>query len=279
MYFRSSAEFFRRSLLIVCLWVFCGLTPVTAQLSVLSWNLKDFGHSKTDKEIDFIATIISRHDLVAIQEVVAGPGGAQAVARLMAALNRTGNKWDYDISSVTSGSSAYKAERYAFIWKTSKVKKIEKGWLEKHYSNEIEREPFFCRFQASGKTFTLVNFHAITKSKQPEREVKYFKFFPALYPSDKLLFCGDFNLPQSHSVFYPLKRMGYQPALVGQKTSLRQKCLQADCLASEFDNFFFNPINLVVKNPGVIHFYQHFDDLKSARKLTDHIPIYVTLYP
>ncbi len=51
---------------------------------------------------------------------MAGYGGAQAVARLADELNRKGTKWDYVISDPTS-SSAYKTERYAFIWKTSKV--------------------------------------------------------------------------------------------------------------------------------------------------------------
>jgi hypothetical protein len=38
---------------------------------------------------------------------------------------------DYVISDPTS-SSAYKTERYAFIWKT--IKKIGRAWLEKKIS-------------------------------------------------------------------------------------------------------------------------------------------------
>ncbi len=43
-----------------------------------------------------MAAILKNYDVVAIQEVVAGPGGAAAIARLHDALNRTGSKWDYD---------------------------------------------------------------------------------------------------------------------------------------------------------------------------------------
>jgi hypothetical protein len=68
------------------------------------------------------------------------------------------------------------------------------------------------------KQFTVVNFHAITK---PETEIKYFKFFPE-YPTLNLIFAGDFNCPQSHTVFIPLRKMGYQSILVGQKTSLKK---------------------------------------------------------
>ena len=81
------------------------------------------------------------YDLIAIQEVVAGYGGAQAVARLADELNRKGSKWDYVISDLTI-SSAYKTERYALSGKHQLLKKIGKPWLEKKYHLEIDREPF-----------------------------------------------------------------------------------------------------------------------------------------
>jgi hypothetical protein len=63
----------------------------------------------------------------------------QAVARLSDELNRTGSKWDYIISDPTS--SSHIKERYAFIWKTNKLKQIGKAWLEKKYHSEIEESP------------------------------------------------------------------------------------------------------------------------------------------
>src|SRR5690606_28066421 len=161
--------------------------------------------------------------------------------RLADALNRKGSKWDYAISEPTS-SSAYKTERYAYIWKTQKLRKVGETWLEKKYHQEIDREPYYIRLEQNGKHFTLVNFHAITKSKQPETEVKYFKFLPELYSKDNLIFCGDFNLPQQHSVFNPIKKMGYQPILKNQKTSLKISCKDGECLASEFDNIFYHSL-------------------------------------
>ena len=196
-------------------------TTLFSQPKLLSWNIENFGQSKSNQEISFIANTLRDYDIVAIQEVVAGDGGAQAVAKLADELNRKGTKWDYVISDPTS-SSAYKTERYAFLWKTSKIKKIGKAWLEKRYHLEIDREPYFCTFQYESKQFTVVNFHAITKSKQPETEIKYFKFLPDEYPTLNLLFVGDFNCPQSHTVFNPLKKMGYKSILINQKTSLKK---------------------------------------------------------
>jgi hypothetical protein len=120
----------------------------------------------------------------------------------------------------------------------------------------------------------VVNFHAITKSKQPETEIKYFKFLPAEYPGLNLIFAGDFNCPQSHTVFNPLKKMGYQSVLVNQKTSLKQECKNNICLASEFDNMFYEATKFKNIKSGFIPFYKNFNSLKEARNISDHIPIW-----
>jgi endonuclease/exonuclease/phosphatase family metal-dependent hydrolase len=248
--------------------------PVKA-VHICSWNLMNFGKSKSDSELESIANTVKDFDVVLIQEVVAqDPGGAQAVGRLGEILNRTGAKWEYRVSDATSGENSYKRERYAFLWKPSELSLVGKPWLEIQYTNEINREPYYATFRWGTHEFTLANFHAITKTMQPETEIKYFKFLPAEYPTLNLLFCGDFNLPQSHTVFNPLKKMGYQPALTSQKTSLKLTCVNDDCLASEFDNFYYNSDKIDSISSGVIHFYKSFSDLKEARKITDHVPVY-----
>lgn len=259
------------------LLLFLILTAVVhAQLKTFSWNLENFGKSKSDTEITFIANTIKDYDIVAIQEVVAGYGGAQSVARLADELNRKGAKWDYSVSNPTS-SSAYKTERYAFLWKTATVKLIGKPWLEKKYHLEIDREPYYATFEYQRKQITLANFHAITKSKQPETEIKYFKFLLAEYPNLNLIFIGDFNCPQSHTVFNPLRKMGWKSAFENQKTSLKKECKNNHCLASEFDNIWFQPSKVTVSKMEVLYFYESFPSLKEARAISDHIPITATL--
>jgi deoxyribonuclease-1-like protein len=249
--------------------VFCSIT-------ICSWNLQNFGNSKSNTEVDFIATTIQNFDIIAIQEVIAGNGGVQVVERLVDLMNRKGGSWDYTISNPTISSSSNTSERYAFIWNKRSVTKLGAAWLENHYVAEIDREPYFATFMKEGKEFTIVSFHAKPKAKQPETEIKYFKFFPNLYTKLNLIFCGDFNCPQSHTVFNPLKTMGYLPALVGQKTTLRMKCINNDCLASEFDNIFYHPNKISFVKSGVIHFYRSFPTMEMARRISDHIPIYLT---
>jgi hypothetical protein len=70
---------------------------ILSQTKLISWNIANFGQSKSDKTIHYIANYLD-YDIIAVQEVVAGYGGVQAVARLSDELNRTGSKWDYIIS-------------------------------------------------------------------------------------------------------------------------------------------------------------------------------------
>ena len=264
-------------LIAFCFSAFWLNVSVQAQVTVklCTWNIRDIGQSKSEAELLFIANTINNFDVVAIQEVVAGYGGAQAIARLATKLNVSGLAWDYTVSDPTS-SSAYKQERYAFLWKKSRLTKIGAALLEKQYGIEIDREPYFATFKMADKNFTLVNYHAITKKMQPETEIKYFKFLPSAYPGLNLIFTGDFNCPESHSVFNPLKKMGYRAALTGQKTSLRQQCIDGDCLASEFDNIFYNSKAVTAIQADVIHFYTAFTTIEEAGKISDHVPVFFT---
>src|SRR5690554_4672329 len=92
------------------------------KLSLVSWNIQYLGRTKTSEDIYEIANILRDFDIVAIQEVVAkDPAGAQAVAKIADELNRMGYKWDYQISDPTKSPTVYISERYAYLWKTSKV--------------------------------------------------------------------------------------------------------------------------------------------------------------
>jgi endonuclease/exonuclease/phosphatase family metal-dependent hydrolase len=63
-----------------------------AQTKILTWNIENLGKSKSQSEINYIANTLKDYDIVALQEVVAGHGGAQSVAKLADQLNRKGAK-------------------------------------------------------------------------------------------------------------------------------------------------------------------------------------------
>ncbi|GHA27218.1 deoxyribonuclease [Salinimicrobium marinum] len=266
---------FRISFFIVVLIFWSG--TLQAQVKICSWNLQNFGKSKSAAEIQFVANTLKEFDVVALQEIVAGYGGAQAVAKLADELNRTGTNWDYIVSDPTV-STPYGTERYAYLWKTSSIKRVKRAWLEDNYVQEIDREPYLLDFNYNGELFTLVSFHAIPKKRQPETEIKYFKFFPEFYAEKNLIFLGDFNIPQSHTVFNPLKKMGYESVFKDQKTTMKMKCVAGECLASEYDNIFYDTKNSGLQASGVVHFYRNFPDMKAARRISDHIPVWAEFY-
>ncbi|KUF37892.1 endonuclease [Myroides marinus] len=252
---------------------------VDAQVKIMTWNLLNVGKSKTDENIEYIAKVIKQTDIIAIQEVVTNPSGAQTIAKIHEELNRSsGAKWDYAISDPTV-SSPYRSERYAYMWKTSNVKLKGKPFLEPTYVEEIEREPYMATFIYKGKELTISSIHTLPTKHQPETEIKYLKFFPEVYPEHNLIFLGDFNLTEQHSVFNPLKKLGYVPSFTEQKSSLKQKCIKGDCLASEYDNIFYHTDKNELVKAKPILFFEDFEDITIARRISDHIPLMITINP
>jgi deoxyribonuclease-1-like protein len=251
---------------------------LNAKVRIGSWNLQNFGDKKSDSAIALIANTLKDLDIVAIQEVLKSNGGARAVARLVTQLNNQGTQWDYVISNSTSGENVQEQERYAYIWKKARVKRKGRYRLADSFEGPISREPFLCTFSAGELEFTLASFHALPKKKQPETEIRYLRYFPGTYSDPNLIFLGDFNCPQSHTVFNPLKALGYKPALIGIKTTLRQECSGGDCMASEYDNIFYPQGKFRMLKSGVLPFYLYYNgDMKAARRLSDHAPVFIEL--
>ena len=63
-----------------------------SQTKFLSWNLENFGKSKTQSSLNFIASTVQDYDIITIQEIVTGYNGTQTVAKLSQLLNEKGSK-------------------------------------------------------------------------------------------------------------------------------------------------------------------------------------------
>jgi len=248
-------------------------------LIVSSWNIRDLGRTKDDNEILEIAKIIKNYDIVAIQEVVAkDPAGAQAVAKIADELNRMGSKWDYRISAPTKSPSAYISERYAFLWKTSKVKLLNRAYLDTELENLCYREPYIGKFQSKTSpdtlSFYVINFHSRKFNDNPEEEIIYFKEYSNRLNSDNIIILGDFNLDETHKVWLNFYKEGYKPALKDTKTTLKTKCKNNSYLNYPIDNiYYFKGINHIAS--GVNDFVGSCQNLETARTLSDHLPIHL----
>ena len=245
---------------------------------VVSWNLYNFGRTKDDQEIEVAAQTLRDFDLVAVQEVVTSPPGAQAIGKLDAALDRTGFAWDYRISDPTTGAGT---ERYAFLWKPSRVRLVGQAWLESSLADPIDREPYLARFEhrRTGQRFLVASLHAVPTSKDPAREVARHDQLHRRYDADHVLLLGDFNLDEDDPAFDGLRRVGYRAVLDDQPTSLRRKPDPGPNghLANEYDNIFYETGPLRAARGGVLDFTDQFSSLNEARSLSDHLPVFVDM--
>lgn len=249
---------------------------VDAPLRLVSWNIANLGGSKSDAEIGVMADVLApAADLVAIQEVITSEAGQEAVRRLGEALQARGGTWAWTLSEPTSGRGT---ERYAFLWRTERVRLDGLCSLNAGLAEPLDREPFLCRFATGARSVLVASFHAVPESKDPARENALLARLDAEYPQDDLVIVGDFNLPARHSAFDGLRARGFAEALGDALTTLKAvRSPSGEHLANPYDHVFYEPATLRPHRAGVLDFSGRFGDLRDARNVSDHLPVFVEL--
>jgi endonuclease/exonuclease/phosphatase family metal-dependent hydrolase len=120
----------------------------------------------------------------------------------------------------------------------------------------------------------LINFHAIPHDQQPEQEIKIVRDLAFNFGDTPVIFMADWNVVDHHTVFNPLKRIGYHFALTGKPTTLKFKCVDQHYKNHAIDNILLPPA-FSIKHAGIHDFVGHCDNLTSARKISDHLPVWV----
>lgn len=139
---------------------------VDSTLLLATWNIREFGGNKyggrDDEALYYIAEILSRFDLIAVQEI---RDNLDALDRLMGIL---GSWWKYLVSDVTLGQQG-NDERLAYIYDTRKlsfgglagelIPPAEKkdGKLLQPFA--FARTPFLAGFRAGWFKFTICTHH------------------------------------------------------------------------------------------------------------------------
>lgn len=264
--------------LLTFLFIFTGGSLLAQPLRLVTWNIQDLGRTKDAQEIYSIAQLLRDYDIVAIQEVVGlDPAGARAVAKIADELNRMGSKWDYSVSDRTQSPSSHISERYAYLWKTSKVDLLSDPYLDQELAEVCFREPYIAQFSPKGSKehFFVVNFHSRKHDQQPEQEIKYFSLYTQRLAADNVLIAGDFNLDEKHTVWNPLYKKGYTSAIRNTPTTLKRKCARGNYLNYAIDNIYFNTKCVKKLEAGRVDFVRNCGDLSTARGISDHLPVYL----
>ena len=193
---------------------------VERNLLIATWNIRCFGSltrkwrasSGDSPKRDLhallcIAEIISRFDVVAIQEV---QGDLRALRDLMKVL---GSNWSLSMTDITKGDKGNK-ERIAFLFDMRKVQLsglaceivIPPEWLEEIEEDALReqfaRTPYAVSFRANGKTFVLVTLHVWYGDEAKERtpELKAIARWMSEWALQEnawdhnLIILGDFNI-------------------------------------------------------------------------------------
>ena len=195
----------------------------TETLLLATWNIRDFGDNRRTESLHYLAEIISRFDLVAIQEVGMNQDG---LAKLVSLL---GHNWDYIVTDCTEGVDGC-SERMAFIYDRCKVffrkiagelvlpqSKVLKGY-DGTGKLQFARTPFSVAFQAGWFRFMLTTVHIYYGSKGDEdpRRVEEIaavaKFIKdrAKKEDENYILLGDFNIANTNqATMKALEKQGF----------------------------------------------------------------------
>ena len=191
----------------------------TDTLLLGTWNIREFDSGKygyrTAEAYCYLAEILSRFDIIAVQEVRDGLYPLQQIQRML------GSWWDFLVTDVTLGTAG-NSERMAYLFDRRKVEftglaaelvlppgKDDSGLLQ------MARSPYIAGFRAGWTFFTLATVHiyygkGIAVDPRRLDEITAFsatlaknagKFSSAPQPapgvkpiSDNLIILGDFNI-------------------------------------------------------------------------------------
>ena len=196
-------------------------------LLIATWNLRGFGDlnetwksQETDSPkrnlhaLRCIAEIVSRFDVVALQEV---KGNLKCLRHMLKVLP---TDWEFILTDVTKGALG-NDERMAFLFDTRKVRMsglacelvVPKEQLDRigpdALNKQFARTPYAVSFRSAGKTFILVTLHIIYGGAE-ERvpELKAIAEWLAEWAKDingwdhNLITLGDFNIDRKDDKLY-----------------------------------------------------------------------------
>jgi endonuclease/exonuclease/phosphatase family metal-dependent hydrolase len=147
------------------------------RLLVATWNIQHFGSSQRYEEsIFYIAEILSRFDVIAIQEV------KQSLAHLEAVRALLGHWWHYLVSDVTIGRDG-NLERLAYLYDTRKVHfgglagELVLPPVQDQEGNDvpvrqIARTPILAGFRSGWFDFMLATVHLHWGSEEAEHPLR-----------------------------------------------------------------------------------------------------------
>jgi hypothetical protein len=286
---------------------------LTGNLILGTWNIREFGNTKYGgrmiESLYYIAEIISRFDLIAIQEVRDNLEDINSVCRIL------GKDWGIFISIVTQGTSGNK-ERLAFLYdkRTVSFRNIAGQIIlpPSDDTTQFARSPYVVRFQSGWLKFDICTAHiyygnASVKSPEYGRRVQeiadmvnfFKKFYVDKDEANNIFILGDFNIENKKSETYKAATSSvFKIPDAILKSNLPGSNVKQDKIYDQI--LYFNKYkDITFKAAGIYNFYdvvfdnlsayskriqkhyqkvtqKQFDDFKTYQ-MSDHLPLWVEM--
>lgn len=248
---------------------------------IASWNIQNFTDKKSWRTLKYIADIVERFDIVAIQEIRTSLIG---ISKLQALLP---GEYKILISDVTGNY-----ERLAYIYDTRTVEFT--GFAselcfgldtETHEGFQIHRTPYLASFRAGRFDFVLANVHIFEGNDDfREKEIKLLAQHLAASNKDKenkifdtdFIVLGDFNIQKDGDKFFKaLTDNGFSmpPDMDDLKTNtLQTGTYDKLAWATESGVECEGNCNILPFSDAV---YQAGGIQEAKKQISDHLPLWV----
>jgi endonuclease/exonuclease/phosphatase family metal-dependent hydrolase len=253
---------------------------VDENMILATWNIQQFSEKKSWRALKYIADIIERFDIVAIQEIKSDLRGLSKLQQILP------GKYRILVSDVTGN-----AERFAFIYDQRTIEAtglVTDIALEidpvTHEGFQLHRMPYCASFKAGRFDFTVVSVHIFESNKafrETEiqllaRKIKKLSETEQSKVVDRDFFVvGDFNIKTEGDRFFEaLKNEDFQmPEKLNTLTTNFKRSGTYDKIAwVDRDDFEFNDQCNVV--PFYKAVFQDKDPVGGANEISDHLPLW-----
>lgn len=244
---------------------------------IATFNIQAFGDRKSAKPhvMEYLANIIRRFDVVAIQEI--RTKSPDHMSRFVDLINSTGRRYDYVIGERLGRSSS--KEQYAFVFDQQTVE-VDRTAVYTIYDRDdaLHREPLVAQFRVRGPpssesfTFKLINVHIDSDETAKEMDTMddvYYAVAQDGSGEDDLILLGDFSV--NYRQIGQLTNVADVSWIIsGQETNTRKN--------KSYDNIFFSrrATTEFMGRGGVMDFMREFNlSLPEALEISDHMPVWV----
>ena len=267
-----------------------------------TWNIRAFGqvYPKWDENpgspkrnlraMAYIAEIIRRFDVIAIQEV------KEDLSALLLLMEWLGPAWGYIVTDTTAGSAG-NTERLAYVYDRRRVQPsglageiVLPPTVKGDPAQQFARTPYLVGFRSGAEQFMLLTAHILYGTLPSERvgEISALSRHSATElrrrsksapgPANNLIVLGDFNIDQrggdplfkafiADGLTVPAQLENLRTAFVGRKPKYYDQIA-----------WFMGDFNLELNSAGVLDFadviYPEVSLLELSFRLSDHLPLW-----